>query len=119
MIEKLDGSSEHALGFRVIGKIKKDDYDELVPAVEAVVARAGSVNLLLDMTEFKWEAISAWGADMRFGHDYRKKIGKMAIVGDKRWEKWLAKAAAPFYADEAKYFTSADIDAAWAWVRAA
>lgn len=118
MIEKLDGSADNVLGFKVSGKIKKDDYDELVPTVKAAVDSAGSVNLLLDMTEFKWEAISAWGADVRFGHDYRKKIGKMAIVGDKRWEKWLAKAAAPFYANEAKYFTSADIDAAWTWVRA-
>ena len=37
MIEKLDDSSDNVLGFKISGKIKKDDYDEFVPAVKAVV----------------------------------------------------------------------------------
>ena len=117
MITKLDGSAGNVLGFKISGTVKKDDYAILVPEVEALVAKEDGVRLLLDMTGFKWEAINAWGADMKFGHNYRKKITKMALVGDKRWEKWLAKVAAPFYAEEAKYFSSAEMDDAWAWAR--
>lgn len=117
MITKLDGSAGNALGFKISGTVKKDDYTILVPEVEALVAKEVDVRLLLDMTEFKWEAIGAWGADMKFGHDYRKKITRMALVGDKRWEKWLTKVAAPFFAGEAEFFPSAEVDAAWAWVR--
>jgi hypothetical protein len=54
---------------------------------------------------------------MKFGRDYHKKIEKMAIVGDKKWQEWLTKVAEPFYAVEAKFFSPDDIDDAWAWVK--
>lgn len=117
MIEKLNQSSGNVLGYKISGTVKKEDYGNMVPEVEAVVQEKGSANLLLDMTDFKWEALDAWGSDMKFGRDYHEKIEKMAIVGDKRWQKWLAKIADPFYAGEAEYYTSADSEAAWSWLR--
>ena len=116
MIDKLEQSSGNVLGYKIAGKIDKSDYDVMVPEVESLIEQEGSVNLLLDLTEFKWEKISAWGADMKFGKNTRKKISKMAIVGDKRWQKWLTKIADPFYAEEAEYFAAGDSDAAWAWL---
>jgi hypothetical protein len=32
------------------------------------------------------------GASLKFGQTYRHKIGKMAIVGDKRWHHLIANA---------------------------
>lgn len=116
MIEQMDKSQGNTLGFKLSGDINKADYDVLVPAVQAAVDQAGSVSLLLDMQDFKWEKVSAWGADLNFGHTYRKKIDKMAIVGNKTWERWIAKLAEPFYAKEALFFSLAEIDAAWEWL---
>jgi hypothetical protein len=116
MIEKLERSSGKAIGFRVSGIITKEDYAVLVPEVEALVDQVGDINILLDLSEFRWEKISVWGADMKFGSTYRKKIDKMAIVGDKKWQKWLASIADPFYAREAKFFQTDESDAAWAWL---
>jgi len=117
MIEKLDKSSGNVLGYKISGTVKKEDYKTMVPEVEAVIEEKGSANLLLDMSGFKWEALGAWGADMKFGRDYHKKIKKMAIVGNKRWEKWMTKIVDPFYAGEAEYFEATDSEAAWAWLR--
>ena len=117
MIEKLTQSSEDVLGFKASGEITKADYQTVVPAVEAALKTHDTIGILLDMTEFKWEKAEAWGADMKFGREFHKKISKMAIVGDKTWEKWLAKVADPFYAVEAKFYHSKDIDSAWAWLR--
>lgn len=114
MIEKFDRSSGSTLGFKVSGDVTKDDYDVLTPAVESAVAGRGSVNLLLDLTEFHWEKVSAWGSDMRFGHEYHDKIEKMAIVGNRKWEEHLAKICTPFFAEEAQYFEN-DHEA-WAWL---
>ena len=86
MIQKMNQSAGNAVGYKISGTIIKADYDTMVPDVEALVKQNGTVNLLLEMTEFKWEKVSAWGTDMKFGRDYHKKIEKMAIVGDKRWE---------------------------------
>lgn len=83
MIQKMNQSAGNAVGYKISGTVTKADYDTMVPDVEALVVQNGTVNLLLEMTEFKWEKVSAWGTDMKFGRDYHKKIEKMAIVGDK------------------------------------
>jgi len=117
MIEKIEQSSGNVIGYRVSGIVGKEDYAELTPQLESLIEQEGHINLLLDLAEFKWEKVSAWGADMKFGKKFRKKITKIAIVGDKKWQEWLAKVADPFYAEEAKYFSSEDGEAAWEWLQ--
>ena len=117
MIKKMEESAGNAIGFRTVGRITKDDYQVLVPEVEALVEQEGNIRLLLDMEQFEGEEFKAWGADFKFGREFRKKIDKLAIVGDKRWEKWLAALADPFYAREAEFFKTDDRDAAWSWLR--
>ena len=116
MIEKMRKSQGNVLGFKLSGDITKADYDVLVPAVQAAIDQEGRVYLLLDMQDFKWEKVSAWGADLNFGHTYHKKIEKMAIVGDKTWEKWITKLAEQFYAKEARFCAPDEIDATWEWL---
>ena len=114
MIEKMPRSHENVLGFRVGGDVTREDYDVLVPAVQAIVDGSGSVRLLLDLTGFHWEKVDAWAADLRFGKTYHNSIERMAIVGRHEWEKWLTRLAEPFYAREARYFD--DVDRAWDWL---
>jgi hypothetical protein len=116
MIEKLEQSSGNTIGFKVSGTITKEDYAVLVPEVESLVDQMGDINILMDLSDFRWEKINAWGADMKFGSTYRKKIDKMAIVGDKKWMKWMTSIADPFYAREAKFFQTDESDAAWVWL---
>jgi hypothetical protein len=40
---------------------------------------------------------------------------RMALVGEQRWGKYLAKIAGPFSAQHAEW--SHDLDTAWDWVR--
>ncbi len=115
MIEQMDRSSGAVLGFTVSGDVGRADYDVLTPAVESAVNEFGDVHLVLDLTGFAHEKVDAWGADLHFGHEFRHKIAKLAIVGDHRWEKYLAKLSSPLYARESAFF--ADVDAAWAWLQ--
>jgi hypothetical protein len=114
MLETMDKSSRNILGFKMIGDITKADYETLDPAVEAAVEHYGSVNLLFDLTQFRWEKATAWGSDLDFGHTYKDKIDKMAMVSHARWVKHLAKLAEPFYAREIQTFES--VDDAWGWL---
>jgi SpoIIAA-like len=116
MIERIPRSTETALGFRIAGHVGPDDYEVLVPAVAAAVKEHDAIGLLLDLAEFQSERPSAWAADIRFGHDFHKHITRLAIVGDKAWEEWLAKLAAPFYAHEARFFHSDAVDDGWTWI---
>lgn len=113
-IARLDRSGGNTLGFKVSGDVSKADYEVLTPAVAAAADQHGTVRLLLDLTDFHWEKISAWGADLHFGHEYHDKIDRMAIVGNRKWEKHLASICSPFYAKNSKYFE--DDDDAWTWL---
>ena len=114
MIATMERSSGNVLGFTISGNVTKADYQTLDPAVEAVISKHGSASLLFDLTGFHWEKVSAWGADLGFGHKFHDSIDKMAIVGDKKWEKHLAKLAQPMYAKEARFFETDDD--AWTWL---
>lgn len=118
MLEKLAESVGPVVGYRVVGKVTVEDYQQLEPAIQALVDEYDDdVCLLLDLQEFAGEEVKAWLPDLKFGHRFHDKIDKMAIVGDKRWQKWLAALADPFYADDAEFFRPEETDKAWAWLR--
>lgn len=114
MITQLSQGHDDQLGFTISGDVTKADYEVLTPAVEQAIAEHGSVKLLLDLTDFHWEKVEAWGADLHFGATLHNEIAKMALVGNKTWERWLTHLAQPFYAEQAQYFESAD--EAWQWI---
>mgnify|MGYP003690518109 CR=1 FL=1 len=114
-ITELETDRDDTLGFEVSGDVTKADYEVLTPAVTAAVDEHGTINLLLDLTGFHWEKVSAWGSDLRFGREFRHKIARLAIVGNKRWEEHLANLASPWYAEESAYFE--DRDAASTWLK--
>jgi hypothetical protein len=116
VIETLPRSHDNVLGFRVSGDVTREDYEILEPAVRALVDASGSVRLLLDLTDLRWEKVDAWGADLRFGKQFRQSIERLAVVGQHRWEEWLTRLAEPFYAQHAQYF--ADVGQAWDWLEA-
>ena len=114
MIETMERSSGSNLGYAISGTVTKADYETLVPAVAAAVKEHGSVSLLLDLTDFHWEKVSAWGDDLNFGKQFDDKVEKMAIVGDKKWEHHLTKLAEPLDVEESQFFETDDD--AWSWL---
>lgn len=115
MFQEMSESQDNVLGFRVVGDVTKDDYSTLVPEVEAAAKKFGSIRLLFDLTNFKWEKADAWRSDLDFGDEFKNSIERMALVGSQSWGKYMAKLAKPFYAQEVEWFE--DADKAWTWVK--
>ena len=117
MLEKMSQSSGNIVGYKAIGTITREDYTTLTAEVEALLQQERSICLLVDLEEFRGEEIKAWGADFKFGREYRKKIAKMAIVGDKKWQEWMTALVDPFFAREAEFFPIDEREAAWEWLK--
>ena len=118
MIEKLSKSSGNVLDYKLSGKITKEDYVTLTADVEALLQQQNSIHLLLDLETFKGEEIKAMGTKLGFRGDYRRIIPKMAIVGDKKWQKWLTAFIDPnYYERETQFFSSTEREAAWEWLQ--
>ena len=117
MIEKLDQSTDAVIGFRVSGKLHDADYEQLVPTIDAAIKKVGKIRFLAWFDDFHgWDAPALWD-DIKFSATHFTEVGRIALVGDKTWEEWMAKVCKPFTAATVKYFDAKDIDAAWAWAK--
>lgn len=117
MIEVLTPPADHLLGFKLSGTLHDADYKTFVPMIDEA-AKSGKVRVLAQFHDFKgWDAHALWD-DIKFSTTHCTTIEKIAIVGEKSWESWMAKVCKPFTMAKIQYFDVADIDKAWAWLQA-
>ena len=116
MIDPLPESFGRVLAFRMSGKLHDEDYKKFVPLVDAEIAKEGKVNILAQFHDFHgWDARALWD-DIKFSTTHCTKFKKIALVGDKAWEKWMAVACKPFTMAKIRYFDAAQMDAAKQWL---
>lgn len=113
LIEEDEGK---LLEVTVQGKLAKKDYDLLVPKFETAVQKHGKVRVLFQMLDFHgWEAGALW-ADIKFDLKHFKDIERLAMVGDKKWEKGMSVFCKPFTTAKIKYFDRSKLEDARDWL---
>ena len=116
MIEKLDRGTGKVLGFKLSGKLHDEDYKHFVPLVDAAIAEEGKVRMLAQFHDFHgWDMHALWD-DTKFSTTHCTKIERIALVGEKKWEEWMAKVCKPFTMAKIEYFDASEIEAAWKWL---
>jgi hypothetical protein len=116
MIEQLPQSSGNVLGFRMSGKLHDEDYKTFVPMIDGAVAKYGKVRLLAQFHDFQgWDLHALWD-DIKFSTTHCTKIDRIALVGDKKWEQWMAKVCKPFTMAKIRYFDVSEMAAAETWL---
>ncbi len=104
------------LAVKVSGKLSKEDYEQFEPAVEKLIADAGKIRILFVMHDFHgWELGAVW-EDIKFATKHCHDIEKLAMVGEKSWEKWMAAICKPFTMSTIKYFDAGEEDTARTWL---
>ena len=116
MITRLERTKDSVLGFAFSGKLHDEDYQHFVPTVDAAIAAHGKVRLLIHLVDFQGADMHALWDDTKFTATHYAKLDRFAVVGDKRWQEWMAKACKPFTLAQVRYFDAAQIDTAWAWL---
>ena len=116
MIEQLKSEAPNVLGFKLSGKLHDQDYKTFVPAIDAAIAKQGKVRLLAQFHDFHgWDLHALWD-DIKFSATHCDKLERIALVGDRKWEQWMAKVCKPFTMAKIRYFDAAEIDAARTWL---
>ena len=117
MIIQLESDSPHIIGFTLSGKLHDEDYRAFVPVVEAAVAAEGKLSLFARFENFHgWDLRAAWD-DFKFGVKNYTSFERIALVGEQRWQEWMAAFCKPFTGAEVRYFDADDSAAAWDWLR--
>ena len=100
----------------VSGKLAKTDYEHFVPEFERLVQQHGKLRVLFDMTSFHgWDAGALW-EDTKFAVKHFNDIEKLAMVGEKKWQKGMATFCKPFTKATIQYFDHTDAAEARKWL---
>jgi hypothetical protein len=121
MIERLKESHGAAIGFKVVGKITGDEVKAFEPQIEFIIheRKERPIGILADVSQMEGADWKARWNEMRFLQKYTDHIARMAVVGADKWEEIVAivLAGTAVLQAETRYFTTAEIGAAWEWVR--
>lgn len=109
-------SSGRLLEVHATGKLTKDFYEKLVPAVEAQIKKNGKLDILFIMHDFHgWTAGALW-EDCKFEMKHCHDIERLAVVGESKWQQGMATFCKPFVKAKIQYFEHNKIDDARKWV---
>ncbi len=118
MIEVLPRTAGRVIGFKLSGQLHDADYKAFVPAIDAVVVH-DRPRILAWFHDFHgWDAHALWD-DIKFSTTHCSKVDRIALVGEKTWEKWMAKVCKPFTLAAIRYFDAAQLEDAWKWLEEA
>ncbi|MFB3890524.1 MAG: STAS/SEC14 domain-containing protein [Phycisphaerae bacterium] len=101
---------------RVSGRLAKEDYERFVPEVDRLVERHGRIRMLLEMHDFHGWSCGALWEDTKFAFRHFRDIERLAVVGEKKWQRGMATFCKPFTKAEVRYFDHNHTDEARAWL---
>jgi hypothetical protein len=100
----------------VVGTLTKADYGPFVSEFERLLRLDGKLHVLFDMTGLHgWDAGAAW-EDLKFDMKHFSDIERLAMVGDKKWQRGMAAFFKPFTKATIRYFDRADAAEARQWL---
>jgi hypothetical protein len=100
------------------GKLTDADYQRFVPEFERLAKQHGKIRVLFELSQFHgWEARAAWD-DLKLGVKHFRDIERLALVGENKWQKWMAEFCKPFTTAQVRYFDRSDAEQARAWIEA-
>ncbi|GAB2533511.1 SpoIIAA family protein [Rufibacter soli] len=116
MVEIIKTDNPTVFAVWVKGTLGKAEYEVMLPALEEKIAEHGKLNLYWEMTGLDhWSAEGLW-EDLKFDVKHVNSFLKIALVGDKAWEKNLTALMKPFTSAQVKYFDHQNRDEAREWV---
>ncbi len=111
--KEMDGK---LLEVQVSGRLAHEDCARFAPEFDQAVKEHGLVNVLCDMVDFQGLTPGALWDDIKLDLKHHGDVKKMAVVGDKQWEKWMTMCCRPFTAAQVRYYDHSQMDEARNWV---
>lgn len=107
------------LWIRAGGRQGDEAYDRFVPQFEHIAEReAGTVPMVIELApDFSGWDLGGFWRDLKFDVRHKDSFGRIAIVGDSKWEKWGTKIFEPLFRAEMKFFRPSQRSHAESWVR--
>lgn len=107
---------KNILGFELSGKLTDEDYQIFVPEIERNLKRHDKLRILVVFKDFEgWDLHALWD-DIKFDIKHFNDFEKIAMVGEKNWQKWMSIICKPFTMARVKYFEKREFAEAMSWL---
>jgi SpoIIAA-like len=121
MVERIVDLPGGAIGFRVSGKISRDEYHEMLRPVHEALERGEKVSFLIAADpEFSGLDLAALWEDAKnagsIGLKQRSSWHRTAVVTDKDWMRHAISGFGWMMPGEVRVFEPDELDKAKAWV---
>jgi len=117
MVKVSETNDGKVLEIYASGKLSQQDYRQFLPEVERLIKQHGKINILFEMSQFHgWEPGALW-LDIKFDFKHFADINRLAIIGESKWQEWMATFCRPFTSATIRYFDHADSEAGRLWVQ--
>jgi hypothetical protein len=115
MIQELSDLPEGVIGFEASGKIRAEDYrDVVLPALERAAA-TGEVRFVMVMRDFDGMSGGAVWQDLKVGIEHLRAWKRIAVVTDITWIRDLTSLFGWMTPGEVKTFRIAELAEASEW----
>jgi len=116
MIQFIDTTKENLIAARLSGKLDEDNLKTIHERIHQIIDRDSKVDFYFEMDDFEGYTLKGFWEDIKTDAAHINDYGKMAFVGEKKWQEWAAKATDFFTGSDAKYFKKENKAQAMAWI---
>lgn len=102
------------------GKLEATDYDNFKPLFEHIATqKTGRVPMLIELApDFSGRDFGDLWRDIKFDARRTEQFGRIAILGEKKWEEWGTKLSDPLFPSaDMRFFVLDQLSDAESWVR--
>ena len=98
------------------GKISKEDVEKIHLLIHKILKTNQKVDFYFEMKDFHGYDLQGLWVDIKVDNSHLSDYGKMAFVGERKWQEWAAKATDFFTGSEVRYFDLKDKEQAKQWI---
>ncbi|WP_298350555.1 STAS/SEC14 domain-containing protein [uncultured Dokdonia sp.] len=117
MIRILNTEKDNLISAKISGKISKNDVEKIHPLIHNIIEKGKKVDFYFEMEDFEGYTLKGFWEDIKVDSAHISDYGKIAFVGEKKWQEWAAKATDFFTSSELKYFKIENRTQAMVWIK--
>jgi hypothetical protein len=117
MITILPVTAGNLIAIRISGVLSKSDYPEFLALTKQKVTEFEDISLYIEIENFQEITLQSIWEEIKFEFRYFNNIDKLALVGEKDWQRRAASVLTALTTAEVKYFDKKDKDIALTWIQ--
>lgn len=117
MYVQISPKPPNILGFRLQGNITLKQQRQIGRILEKQIEKSGKIRLIIQMESRGSKDAESLLSDLNFAYVYSDKIERMAVIGNKPWEKTCIALFGLFAHIKSAYFDRSESEAAWKWIQ--